>query len=269
MEEEFIEDAITLVEKAQSEGIVVRILGALGIYLQARRANLEEFMKSIKRLGEGASFLTDIDLIGYKKQMKKIVELFEKTGFIIDRMVLIYFGDKRLIFYHPSKNYHIDVFLSKLEFSHTINFGEEPGKGRLELDYPTCTSTDLVLEKLQIHEINEKDLKDLITLFYCNELSETGEEVRGKINCKYIAKILSDDWGFWYDAMENLKKTILLTDYLVKNKILNEDQADLIKAKIMKLIEIVDKTPKTDRWLKRSKIGTKKPWYNKVEELIR
>ncbi|MFP3191043.1 MAG: hypothetical protein RXR31_06915 [Thermoproteota archaeon] len=269
MEEELIKDAITIVEKAQSENITLRILGALGIYLQAKKAGCEEFTKSLKRLGEDARFLTDIDLIGYKKQMKKIVELLEKTGFIVDRMVLTYFGDKRIIAYHPTEKYHIDVFLSKLEFSHIVECGDEPGKGRLELDYPTCTTTDLVLEKLQIHEINEKDLKDLITLFYCFPLSETGEETVGKINCKYIATTLSDDWGFWYDAMENLKKTISLAEYLVRIGTLSEDQFNTVKNKITRLIEIIENTPKTSKWLKRSKIGTKKPWYNKVEELTR
>lgn len=100
-------------------------------------------------------------------------------------------------------------------------------------------------------------------------MSETGDDIKTKIDCKYIATILSNDWGFWYDAMENLRKTISLVNTLVANNILSEDQANLVKSKIEKLIEIIDKTPKTEKWLKRSKIGTKKPWYNKVEELIR
>ncbi len=35
-----------------------------------------------------------------------------------------------------------------------------------------------------------------------------------------------------------------------------------------KIIEMIDKEPKTKNWLKRSKVGTAKPWYRDVDEII-
>ncbi len=100
---------------------------------------------------------TDLDLAGYNKQGGDINKFFTKElGFQPDTLVNGMFGHKRRIYYHPQNKYHVDVFMDKLEFSHAVDFGEKPGSGRLELDSPTITAVDIVLEKLQIHEINEK-----------------------------------------------------------------------------------------------------------------
>ena len=42
-----------------------------------------------------------------------------------------------------------------------------------------------------------------------------------------------------------------------------------IKAKIDKLISIVDAAPKSMGWKARAKVGTKKKWYKDVEEVAR
>ncbi|MEI6308399.1 MAG: hypothetical protein WCP58_02000 [bacterium] len=70
----------------------------------------------------------------------------------------------------------MDVFYARLNFSHPVEFGRIPGKGRLELDFPTIALADIVLEKLQIHFINKKDLIDLILLFCGHELAETDQK---------------------------------------------------------------------------------------------
>src|SRR5436853_4006800 len=80
-------------------------------------------------------------------------------------MINGFFGDRRLVYYEGADRFHLDIFLDKLEFSHDILFGKKPGNGRLELDFPTISLTDLVLEKLQIHRIGRKDLVDLLVLF--------------------------------------------------------------------------------------------------------
>jgi len=154
-EEEFLKEALGIVEKAQNRGVYLRILGALAVYIHSLdKPECINAFKSLERLGEGKPIFTDLDLIGYSKQQKEITKLFEELKFQPDRMINVLFAGKRLIFYHPQGKYHVDVFLNKLEFSHDVNFGDKPGSGRLELDYPTITLADIVLEKLQIHYIN-------------------------------------------------------------------------------------------------------------------
>jgi hypothetical protein len=268
--EEFIKEAINIVEEAQKRGVVLRILGAVTIYIHSLHVpQALEIYNRVGRFGDQGPLFTDLDLIAYSKQRPKIVELFEKVlGFKGDMMVNALFGHKRLVYYHPKNLYHVDIFFDKLEFSHDIFFGDKPGKGRLELDYPTITLADLMLEKLQIHQINFKDLVDVIVLLYGHDLC--GDTVHKEcVDAKYIAKILADDWGFWYDATQNLGKVKNLLEKLVAEGKIGQDVKAVVEDRINRLLKIVDEEPKTKNWLKRAKIGTSKPWYREVEELIR
>jgi len=267
-EEEFVDEAISIVEAAEKEGVVLRILGALAVHIHCRDdPRCLQLHKSLERLGKGKPMFTDLDLIGYKAQRKKIKKFFEnQLKFISDRRLNVLFGSRRNIFYHPKNLYAVDIFFSKLEFSHDVNFGEKPG-GRLELDFPTITPTDIVLEKVQIHQINMKDIVDLAVLFLCHDLSTSDE--KDKINCKYIAKILSDDWGFWYDAVNNLNKVKHFVSKFSEEGKMREDEAETVIKRVDELLKMTDEEPKTKNWIKRSKTGTKKMWYRPVEEVLR
>ena len=73
-----------------------------------------------------------------------------------DRMVNALYGGGRLVYFHPTGKFPIDVFLDKLEYSHNVSFGEYQKNGRLELDSPTLDLAEYHAEKLQIHQINKK-----------------------------------------------------------------------------------------------------------------
>jgi polyhydroxyalkanoate synthesis regulator phasin len=265
-EESFVKECVDLLKKAQEKGIVMRILGAMAVYIHSgNNARLREIHRM--RFGEGVPMFTDLDLMAYSKQMNDIKKFFESLGYKPDRMINILFPGKRLIYYHPEGKYHIDVFFNKLEFSHDVPFGDSPGKGRLELSFPAISPTDVVLEKLQIHHINRKDLVDLIVMFLSHELSDRDGD--GLINKKYIAKLLADDWGFWYDARENLEKVKGMASTLVKEGILKEDEAQIVVKKVDELIKAIDEEPKTKNWEKRAKKGTKEKWYREVDEIVR
>ena len=266
--EEFIKEAIDIVTKAQKRNTIIRILGGCAIYIHSQ--HIPEAMQlydKIKRFGEGKPIFTDLDLIAYSKQRKQVMELFEKElKFKFDPMMRVYMI-KRLIYYHPKGYYDVDVFFDKLEYSHDVVFGNKPGKGRLELDFPTISLADLVLEKLQIHQINLKDLIDLIVLFYGHDVGKTFK--KEVIDGGYVAKILADDWGFWYDATSNLKKVEKVAkDFKEEGKLTEEEYSTVIE-RVKKLRKLIDEEPKTRRWRKREKVGTSKPWYREVEEVVR
>ena len=266
-EGEFLKEALGIVEKAQAQGVYLRILGALATYIRSVNAGHGEVFKSLGRFGAGMPLFTDLDLMAYGKQRGEITKLFKELAFEPDRLVNGMFGHKRLIFYHPQNRYHVDIFLNRLEYSHDVEFGEKPGSGRLELDYPTITPADIVLEKLQIHEINRKDLIDLVALFLVHDVVE--QSSKEAIDGGYVAKILSNDWGFWYDATTNMDKVKLMLGELSKEGKLDPAQSQSTMQRIEKLLDIISKTPKTHNWDKRAKTGTKKAWYREVEEVIR
>jgi len=266
-EDEFVKESIGIVEKAQSQGICLRILGSLAAYIKARNAGYGDLVKSIGRFGEGMPLFTDLDLAAYGKQRGAIDKLFRELSFEPDRLVNGMFGHKRLIYYRKDGKYHVDVFLNRLEYSHDLEFGEKPGEGRLEVDYPTISPADIVLEKLQIHEINRKDLIDLIILFIVNDVQ--GQFQKDAIDGGYIGKILAAEWGFWYDATINLERVKALLEGLEKEGKVSGSQSQIVIQRIGKLLDYVNNTPKERGWEKRAKTGTKKPWYREVEEVER
>ncbi len=255
--------AIELVEVAKQRNIIVRILGALAAYLHCSEdEDTLKFFKNSGRLDTGSIF-TDIDLMAYSKQRKQIINLMKELGYSEDRIINALFGHKRLIYFKDQVK--VDIFFDKLEFSHDVNFGTEPGKGRLELDYPTITLTDLMLEKLQIHQINKKDIIDMMAVLMTHEVSDSSE--REVIDRRYIASVLADDWGFWYDALENLKKVEFFTMKFKDENLIKIEQAEKIVKNVNKIREAVESCEKTKNWLKRSKIGTSKPWYREVGDI--
>lgn len=265
-EESFVRECVDLLKKAQEKGIVMRILGAMAVYIHSgNNARCREIHRM--RFGEGVPMFTDLDLMAYSKQLNDIKKFFESLGYKPDRMINILFPGKRLIYYHSEGKYHIDVFFNKLEFSHDVPFGDSPGKGRLELSFPAISPTDVVLEKLQIHHINRKDLVDLIVMFLSHELSDRDGD--GLINKKYIAQLLANDWGFWYDSRENLAKVKGMASSLVKEGVLKEDEAQVAVKKVEELIKAIDDEPKTKNWEKRAKKGTKEKWYREIDEIVR
>ena len=104
----------------------------------------------------------------------------------------------RLVAEHTGMGMHIDVFLDKLEFCHTVLW-----KGRLELDPETIPLAELLLQKMQIVEINEKDLIDTITLLLEFPL---GDWTTGRSTSARVAAICAKDWGWWRTLTMNLGK---------------------------------------------------------------
>jgi hypothetical protein len=269
-EEEFLRDARQLVDAARAQGTVLRILGSLAIY--AHSMHVPEGIALFHRVGrvrEGAPLFTDLDLMGYATQGRAISKVFEGLGFKPDNMINGFFGDRRLIYYEGGDRFHVDIFLDKLEFSHDVIFGKKPGNGRLELDYPTISLTDLVLEKLQIHQIGRKDLVDLLVLFVGHDVKSKANGDREAVDAGHIANLLADDWGFWYESTQNLEKTRQLLREFVGRGQVSKELSTRIESRIGALEAALQGVPKGRHWEKRAKVGTAKPWFREVEEIVR
>jgi hypothetical protein len=268
-DEEFIKESIHIVDQASRANIILRIIGAVAVCIHS--AHIPKAMAiydKIKRLNSEKSQFTDLDLMAYGKQRKEIMNFFGKTlGFKPELTLNAVFGNKRLMYHHPKDYYHADIFFDKLEFSHDIEFGSKPGQGRLELDFPTITLEDIVLEKVQIHKINLKDIIDLIILFVGHDVCES--KTKEVIDGKYIANVLSDDWGFWYDATQNLSLVKRFLDKFYSEGNITDEEHQLVAERVNKLLKTIEETPKTKNWLKRAQKGTSKPWYREVEDIVR
>jgi hypothetical protein len=122
---------------------------------------------------------------------------------------------------------------------------------------------ELLLEKMQIVQINEKDQIDSIMLLREHPLGETDMET---VNAEVITRTLADDWGFWRTVTGNLK---LLDETLDHYEDLSGEDRQVVRARIHELQERIESSPKSLRWKARARIGEKVKWYKDVEELQR
>jgi len=264
--DQFLAESVAIVEAAQKNDVVVRILGGFGIYVHADHCSqCRHLQTSTDRLGKGNPPFTDLDLAAYGKQWNKVREVLERNAHLRpDRMINALFGTSRLVYYHPKDNFPIDVFFDKLDFSHEVSFGEHK-RGRLELDYPTLGLADLLLEKLQVHDINRKDLIDMIVLLLGHDISE--DESKDRINAKHVSRILASDWGFWYDAIQNLGHVKSLGKQIHEEGKLDGNQWKEVEGRVARLEAVMEREPKTEEWKVRSRVGTSKRWYREVTDL--
>jgi hypothetical protein len=168
----------------------------------------------------------------------------------------------REIYVDPRGQRHsVDIFYDKLDFCHPVEF-----KGRLELDKPTIPLTDIVLEKLQIVEINEKDLKDLMILFLEHPVSSAAGTGPEEIDGAYIADRFARDWGFYYTASLNFDRML---SFLPRYEAFSQEHRETISGRIAELRGAIEAKPKSLGWKARAKVGTKKKWYRDVAEEYR
>lgn len=243
---DLVEGAVKIVEKAKERGIVTRAMGACAV-----RLHCPEFQYLFDSLGRE---LTDIDIVTYAKYRGGLGDLLVELGYLPDERYIALYGERRLVYYHGNKRSKVDIFVDKLEMCHTIDF-----KGRLELDFPTITLADMFLEKMQIVEINEKDIKDVIVLLLEHKIAAEDDET---INAKYIAKLLARDWGFHHTVTTNLNKVRYFSR---RYEVLTDENREHLTSQIFQILEFIEGESKSLGWKLRAKIGVRKKWYQDVE----
>jgi hypothetical protein len=142
---------------------------------------------------------------------------------------------------------------------HVVRFNN-----RLQVDTPTIPLAELTLEKLQIIRINEKDIKDMLMLLAAHPVGDHDQET---INGKYIAEIMSKDWGFYHTSTMNLGK--IKSGIERYQTFFKPQDVQNIADRTDKLLQMIEQTPKSLKWKTRARVGTHMQWYNDVEEIER
>ncbi len=248
--EEFIAEAHRLVTLAAEQNLILRIMGGMAIHLHSLEQ--EDLWRRLGRLGK--KVFTDIDFVAYGKHRIKFLTFFKEAGYTINQTMLYRYGKSRQIYYGP----HIpmvEVFYDQLEMNHII-----PYKGRLEADSPTLAPAELLLQKLQMVRMNEKDLKDAAILLRSHECAPAEGNI---VDTRVLNRVLGADWGFWHTATTNLDR---LAAGIEGYDVFSADDRTDVTAKIDQLRGELEQCPKTLKWKSRSLLGTKVSWYNEVDD---
>jgi len=238
--EDVAEESARILEVAEKEGIALRLFGGLAIRLRCPSASTA----SLKRK------YPDIDLFGLSKQSDRIQDLLLKLGYTPRDLFNRLHGNRRLIFNDMKNMRRVDVFLDIFDMCHILDF-----RDRLRIDQFTLSTADLLLTKLQIVEINERDYKDMICLLKDHEVGDSDQE--RMINGRYIAHLCSKDWGIHKTITKNLCGLLSL----LPNYHLEQSDEETVRKKIEKLLNNIETEPKSTKWKIRAMVGEKVTWY--------
>lgn len=236
-----------VVAAAAAHSIPVRLIGGVAIWLRASPA---------ARAALGRSY-PDIDLVAHKKQSRKLRAVLEERGLEPERVFNATHGARRLL-YHGPGGWQVDIFLDTFEMSHTLDLGT-----RLEAEPETLAAAELLLTKLQIAEVNAKDLSDTAMLLWDHEPAPA--DGPGLLNLAPVVSRCAADWGLYTTVTDNLAKGAELLGSLIRT---DADRAR-IAARIAVITDALAAAPKSVGWQLRAKVGRRKRWYETPEEVIR
>ena len=248
-----MELAQQLVAMAEERGVTLRIIGHLAV-----RSHVEKHRALIDALERLPTH--DIDWMGYSKDRNAANAFFiDEMGYEPDPNVAHSqdYGIQRLIYYRDD-GLLVEIFLDQLRMAHTLDF-----RDRLELDSPTNSLVDLLLSKLQIVEINEKDIQDLIVLLAEHDL---GPGDRDLIDMDYMLQLTKSDWGLYYTSQVNLGKA---REFAGHYDVIDDAIRQNVEGKIDEILGRMEAAPKSLKWKARARVGTKVKWYEDVGDVQR
>jgi hypothetical protein len=232
-----------LVAAATDAGLTVRVLGGVAVCLQSS--------------SDGplpARTCGDIDIAMRRDGGRKLGELLKSLGYVDDEMFNALHAARRLVFYDEVNQRKLDVFVGVFSMCHNI-----PIADRLERDPLTVPLAELLLTKLQIVELNERDQRDIYNLTLHHHLSDgdgTG------IESDYIAGLCAKDWGLWRTSKATIERCLAnLAGYS-----LPKDSSQRIADRLAALWQRIEAAPKSAKWRLRSRVGDRVRWYDEPEE---
>jgi hypothetical protein len=240
--EDTIAEAERVAEAARAQKVAVKLLGGAGIHLHspsARHAPLR------RKYG-------DLDYVIAGKDRKAALAFFPSIGYEANERFNLMQGDRRLYFFDGNNGKQVDVFIDVIRMSHVIDL-----RGRLAHGGPCASPSDLLLSKLQIYEVNRKDLVDLTALVLDHPIAERDDEA---IDPTYVARLAADEWGLYRTLQINVEKMRRTVDELDVNR-------ELVTSRLDELWSAVEAQPKPLKWRVRAQLGDRKRWYELPEEV--
>jgi len=245
---DIVVEADRLVKLAEADAIPLRLLGGIAVSLRCGTImGRPEFAREFK----------DIDLAAPRRSAKALGDLLTREGYTANRQFNALQGGSRLLFHDGPRQRQIDVFLGQFSMCHTLEL--EP---RFTLPGPALSPSDLLLLKLQIIQLNRKDVTDTLALLLQYE-PHLPDEPDG-LSLEYLAKLCAADWG-WYTTLHDNLSAIA-----VEGKwILPPSDAERVRLRVKVLLDAIESAPKSLGWRIRDRVGRRKAWYNLPEEVQR
>jgi hypothetical protein len=235
-----VEEGRRVTEAAGRENVPLRLLGGVAVRLRASvlPASLEREYK-------------DLDFATTRKAVGDAQKLLRDLGYEPHTAFNTMNAKERLLFFDDAHGRQVDVFVGSFRMCHEI-----PLEGRLAVHEDTVPLAELLLTKLQIIELNEKDVRDAVALFHGHDVTDDD----AGICAPKVAALCAADWGLWRTITKNLDAVRThLDDYVVDR--------DRVSGRLARLQDRIEAEEKSRGWRLRSKVGDRKRWYELPEEV--
>ena len=240
-----VEEGRRLITLAEQENLPLRLLGGVAVRLRNPGTGHPAFERPY----------ADLDFAAGKGLSRKTASFFEAAGYVPHVAFNALQGNERLLFFDDANGRQVDVFMGAFSMSHKIPLAE-----RLELEPISVPLAELLLTKLQIAELNEKDVRDVLALLHDHSV---GDEDGDTVNVGRVAALCAADWGLWRTITGNLEATLArLDDYA-----LSADEKRVVADRARTLLDRIEAEPKSRAWRLRARIGERKRWYELPEEV--
>ncbi len=245
-------DAMVIAQGAAEAGVGLKLLGGLAV-----RVVCPDYPPRLRRD-------QDMDFACLSKERKKVAAHLERAGCQPDKRFNNLNGDRQMYFTAPSGR-PIDVMVDKLTMCHTLDF--RPSFGQLPY---TVDAVDLLLSKLQIVELNEKDARDIVQLLSCLPIRQadgsSGDSPSDPgIDAGRFGQVLGADWGWWRTVTGNLDKLPALVTERPELAQAGLPFDPVAQAGVLR--KLADEAPKSMKWRMRAGVGDKVRWYELPEEV--
>jgi hypothetical protein len=241
------QEAQRIVDQADGQGLTVRLLGGLAVRLHSPSARHRALVRSYP----------DLDFAMGERRGDRAESLLTRLGYAAHKTFNLLNGDRRLLFFDEDHGRQVDVFVGGFHMCHTIPLAE-----RLRLEPVTLPLAELLLTKLQIVHMNEKDVRDISALLLDHPAGNSDAET---VNVGRLNEICCDDWGLWKTVQLSLDKI----EQHSAGFDLDETQRRTLAERIALLRTSLLDVPKTVRWKLRARVGERIVWYDLPEEVQR
>jgi hypothetical protein len=244
-ETDLLNEAKSLIDLATERSIALRLVGGLAIRV------LTPELPPRSRTGQ------DLDFASSSSTRRALIDMLTEQGYDPDKNFNALYGNKQLYFAHGTTGVAIDVLIDKLHMCHTLEFAD-----RLTRMPYTLDAVDLLMSKLQIVELNEKDADDCLRLLVTFRLEDSSDA--DAIDLRVFRSLVDDDWGWWRTVTMNLDRITALLAAGARPAI--EGGKQDARTQLQILSETAESAPKSRRWKLRARIGERKRWYDVPEE---
>jgi hypothetical protein len=240
-----VEEARRILEHAAVRSLPLRVVGGVAIRIHGSGTPRPALTRQFN----------DIDLATKREHAREVTDFISSVGYHPDQAFNAMNAGRRGLFHDLDNGRQLDLFVGDFEMCHRI-----PIAARLDVDAHTVPLAELLLTKLQIIELNEKDLRDIVSLLVDHEVAEHDADT---VNGAYVAQLCADDWGLWRTCKLNIDRTRAGMGAFE----LTAGDRTVLDRRLDTLWELIEQAPKSRRWRMRARVGDRKRWYEEPEEL--